>query len=232
MKSGFPVYQKLSPNLGELRWSTKPDDTLLAIQLAWKEEIEANFGQNLIQIRLGFTALTMEWKSLENQIAFEESLNNLCPSPKNLSSKIWKVPVCYEAPFSTDLDRLAKEKDISRSELIRLHTDSVYRIHFFGFLPGFMYLRGLPELLNTPRKKNPDRTVPAGSVAIGGDQTGIYPQSSPGGWHIIGRTPMPLFSTQHESPVWAQIGDQVRFMPISGAHFQELNYQPELWKWD
>jgi KipI family sensor histidine kinase inhibitor len=232
MNQGFPAYQKLTPILGELTWNSKSDDTLLAIQLAWKEAIDSNFGQNLIQIRLGFTTLTMEWKSPEYQIAFEKNFKNLTPSPKNLSSKIWKVPVCYEAPFSTDLERLANEKGISQSELIRLHSDSLYRIHFFGFLPGFMYLKGLPILLHTPRKKIPDRTVSAGSVAIGGEQTGIYPQQSPGGWHIIGQTPITLFSAKLEPPVWAQIGDQVRFVPISSQYFQELEHQPELWKWE
>lgn len=230
MKSGFPVYQILSPNLGELRWNTNPDDTLLAIQLAWKEVIETNFGQNLTQIRLGFTALTLEWKSSESQLAFEKRIKNLSPTPKNLPSKIWQIPVCYELPFSPDLDRLAADKRLSKADLVNLHADALYRIHFFGFLPGFMYLSGLPEILSTPRKQVPDRSVAAGSVAIGGSQTGIYPQQSPGGWHIIGRCPISLFSAQTTPPVWASVGERVRFVPISQVEFEKIQLQPDHWK--
>jgi inhibitor of KinA len=140
-----------------------------------------------------------------------------------LSNAIWQVPVCYDPDYGQDLNSLAESKNLSLSELIQLHSEPLYRIHFFGFLPGFFYLNGLPPLLHTPRKSVPLLAVPAGSVAIGGSQTGIYPMQSPGGWHIIGRSPLIFFDSKQPIPVWAKPGEQIEFVPISAAQFQNWN---------
>ena len=121
------------------------------------------------------------------------------------------------------MDQLSKDKAISKENLIQIHSQSEYVLEFYGFLPGFMYLSGLhPDLIST-RKSIPDRKVEAGSVAIGGKQTGIYPLESPGGWHVIGKTPIQIFDKDKNPPVNPHPGDFVRFYPISEEEFDELS---------
>ena len=146
---------------------------------------------------------------------------------KPLSTNCWSVPVCYSSATGRDLEALSEAKKMTPSDLILLHTAEEYRIHFFGFLPGFMYLNGLPKELHTPRKKIPDLAVPAGSVAIGGSQTGIYPSESPGGWHLIGRSPISLFDPTSIPPVWAKPGENLKFSPISKREFDLLIRHPK-----
>lgn len=153
----------------------------------------------------------------------KNSNDQLIPLP----NRIWEIPVCYASETGRDLEALAKAKNISQKQLVDLHSQSLYRIHFYGFLPGFMYLNGLNEKLHSARKPVPDRAVPAGSIAIGGAQTGIYPSSSPGGWHLIGQTPISLFDTRQVTPVFASVGDRITFIPISLIEFERLKRHPE-----
>jgi inhibitor of KinA len=117
-----------------------------------------------------------------------------------------------------DLDDIARHLGMTPDELVKLHHAQDYRIYMIGFLPGFPYLGSLPEQLHTQRKKSPVQ-VPAGSVAIAGRQTGIYPFHSPGGWNVIGRTPLTLFDPYREPPVFWKAGDRVRFIPIGIEEF-------------
>jgi len=105
-------------------------------------------------------------------------------------------------------------------QITPLHSEPLYRIHFFGFLPEFMYLSGLPALLHIPGKHVPDRIVPAGSVAIRGNQTGIYPMESPSGWHLIGRSPLTFFNPQEDYPVVAEVRDRIKFSTISLQEYE------------
>ncbi|MBN7813128.1 5-oxoprolinase subunit PxpB [Algoriphagus sp. H41] len=209
-----PIYLSISPTLGELHWDGAPDDALLASQLAWMEMIQAEYSQQLLEVRQGFTALSIRWKRSDSQLLLQSELSKHQPPPKELPSRIWEVPVCYDPHNGRDLADLALRHRMSINQLIELHSAQTYRLHFFGFLPGFMYLNGLPPQLHTPRKAIPDRKVEAGSVAIGGGQTGIYPQESPGGWHLIGRTPLQPFDPRRNPPVWATPGDRIKFEPI------------------
>jgi inhibitor of KinA len=133
-----------------------------------------------------------------------------------------KIPVCYEKKFAPDLEALAVDKNISTEELIGLHIERFYRVYMIGFLPGFAYMGKVDGRIATPRKKAPVN-VAAGSVGIAGEQTGIYPSSSPGGWNIIGRTPTRLFDKEKEKPVLLQPGDEIQFYPITEDEFE--NYQ-------
>ena len=133
-----------------------------------------------------------------------------------------EIPVCYDLEFASDLERVARHAQISPGEVIDLHRAAQYRVNCIGFTPGFPYLTGLPKRLATPRHAIPRKEIPAGSVAIGGAQTGIYPQESPGGWNVIGRTPLRLFDPQRDPPVLLQTGDQVRFRKITREEFQAL----------
>ncbi len=138
-------------------------------------------------------------------------------APENTVIK--DVPVCYEEDYGPDLEEVARFHHLSAEKVIGLHCAPVYRVYMIGFTPGFAYLGGLDERLHTPRKKDPRKTVPPGSVGIADQQTGIYPIESPGGWQLIGRTPLKLFDPLREVPFLLQAGDFVRFRPISGDEF-------------
>jgi inhibitor of KinA len=130
-----------------------------------------------------------------------------------------EIPVCYAADLALDLEEVARHTQLTHEEVIRRHSATEYRVQCVGFTPGFPFLSGLAAELSTPRRASPRSKVPAGSVAIGGAQTGIYPLQSPGGWNIIGRTPLPLFDIRRDPPVLLQAGDRVRFRPISREEF-------------
>ncbi|MBD8026383.1 5-oxoprolinase subunit PxpB [Ureibacillus sp. Re31] len=135
------------------------------------------------------------------------------------------IPVCYETPFSLDLERVATENHLSVEKVVKMHCESLYTVFLIGFLPGFPYLGGLREEIYCPRLDVPRRLVEKGSVGIGGKQTGIYPIDSPGGWNIIGKTPIPLFDLNRSRPFLLQAGDQLSFKRITMEQFQEIEYQ-------
>jgi inhibitor of KinA len=131
-----------------------------------------------------------------------------------------EVPVCYDQEFAFDLDEVARNAGVHWKEVVDLHCGAEYRVHCVGFTPGFPFLGGLPRRLATPRRDVPRKEIPAGSVAIGGRQTGIYPIKSPGGWNVIGRTPLQLFDPQKDPPVLLRAGDRVRFRSITREEFE------------
>lgn len=133
-----------------------------------------------------------------------------------------EIPVCYDAEFGPDLGDVAEHNQIAVDEVIRLHTSATYLVYFLGFSPGFAYLGGLPEKLRTPRLATPRMRVPAGTVAIAGEQTGVYPIESAGGWRLIGRTPERMFEESANPPARLQPGDAVRFVAISRASFEGM----------
>jgi inhibitor of KinA len=133
------------------------------------------------------------------------------------------IPVCYGGLFGEDLDEVAALHGISPARVIELHTSVTYLVYFLGFVPGFAYLGELPEALATPRLAVPRRIVPAGSVGIAGNQTGVYPFAMPGGWRLIGRTPFEMFQPGRIGMSVLSLGDRVRFVPISGDRFAELS---------
>ena len=132
-----------------------------------------------------------------------------------------RIPVCYEPEYGPDLELLAGKKGLTRDEVIRLHTADPYRVYMIGFLPGFPYLGKVAPALEIPRKERPVPVV-AGGVGIAGNQTGIYPLYSPGGWQIIGRTPLKLFDPRAPVPVSMKVGDWVQFFSITQQEFRDL----------
>lgn len=132
-----------------------------------------------------------------------------------------RIPVCYDPAFAADAVEIARHLHISPQQLIQFHTETEYTVFMLGFLPGFAYLGKLPDALHCARKANP-APVPAGSVAIAGMQTGIYPIDSPGGWHIIGRTPLPVFRPEARHPCLLQAGDRVQFYSISIDEYNNI----------
>ncbi|MFD0589988.1 5-oxoprolinase subunit PxpB [Paenibacillus sp. GCM10027627] len=135
--------------------------------------------------------------------------------------RIVEIPVCYGGEFGPDLEEVAKYCGMRPEETIKRHSDATYLVYMIGFAPGFPYLGGMPQSLAVPRRSTPRTRIPSGSVAIGGAQTGIYPVATPGGWHIVGRTPLMLFRPQQEPPTLLMAGDRIRFVPISARQFAE-----------
>ena len=133
-----------------------------------------------------------------------------------------EIPVCYGGDYGPDIDFVAEHNGIDPEEVIRLHSAAPYRIFTIGFAPGFFYLGGLDPRIHTPRMKTPRAMVPAGSVGIAETQTGAYPIDSPGGWRIIGRTPLRLFDASRPEPFFYQAGDSIRFMPISPETYRHI----------
>jgi KipI family sensor histidine kinase inhibitor len=154
-----------------------------------------------------------EAASLIENLAGEES------SQYDRAANIVTIPVCYDIEFAPDLQEVANLAKIPAHEVIRLHCSATYRVHFLGFTPGFAYLGGLPESLHAPRLATPRKYVPAGSVAIAGSQAGIYPVDSPGGWRLIGRTPVRIFDPGATQPTRLKPGDRVEFSAIDRATF-------------
>jgi KipI family sensor histidine kinase inhibitor len=224
----MPHYNQISPVLGELRWNQPPSDALLEIQLGWMEFLRNEWQEQIIEVRQGFTAVSIQWKSPNAQNFFQTNFRKFQVKKCHLSDRIWELPICYEMEYAKDLGSLALIHRMTAHQLIDLHCAVNYRIHFYGFLPGFVYLNGLPVQLHTPRKSVPDRTIQAGSVAIGGAQTGIYPMDSPGGWHVIGQCSVAMFDPKSNPPVWAAPGDCIKFEPINAAAMKKLLENPPL----
>lgn len=130
-------------------------------------------------------------------------------------TKTIEIPVCYGGELGPDLEEVAKRHRLTPQRVVELHSSRTYQAYFLGFAPGFAYLGDLPEELSTPRLATPRKKVPAGSVAIAGRQTAVYPFATPGGWRLLGRTPVRFFRTDRQRMPLVSIGDQVRFRPIS-----------------
>jgi inhibitor of KinA len=133
-----------------------------------------------------------------------------------------QLPTCYGGEFGPDLDEVANLHGMTPAHAVELHASVAYIVYFLGFVPGFAYLGELPEALATPRLNSPRRSTRPGSVGIAGNQTGVYPFATPGGWRLIGRTPLSMFRADREAMSFLSIGDRVRFTPISAAQFAAM----------
>lgn len=138
------------------------------------------------------------------------------------ATRVVEVPVCYDSEFALDLDDVAQQIGLSGKEIVDLHCAGEYRVNCVGFTPGFPFLSGLPAKLVVPRRSTPRKEIPAGSVAIAGKQTGVYPVKSPGGWNILGRSPLRFFDPVKNPPALLCAGDRVRFRAITREEFAAL----------
>jgi inhibitor of KinA len=139
-----------------------------------------------------------------------------------LEARLVEIPVCYGGEFGVDLELVAELRGMTAARVAEMHSSVEYLVYFLGFVPGFGYLGELPRELVTPRLPTPRRVVPAGSVGIAGNQTGVYPLATPGGWRLIGRTPMKMFRSGREACSVLSIGDRVRFVAITAEEFVAL----------
>ena len=154
--------------------------------------------------------------------AIVQQLENDASVAVDRAGEVVTIPVCYDIELGPDLPEVARHAGISEEEVIRLHSSPTYLVYFLGFSPGFVYLGGLPEILHTPRLATPRPSIAGGSVGIAGSQTGIYPVDSPGGWRLIGRTPLRMFDPEATPPTRLQPGDRMKFVPIDRATFEEF----------
>lgn len=151
-----------------------------------------------------------------------ESLLSRLDQAQLPASNVWVIPVCYGGALGPDLKFVAQHCGMTEEEVIRLHSTPEYLIYMLGFTPGFPYLGGMPSELSTPRLSEPRVRIPAGSVGIAGGQTGIYPIDSPGGWQLIGRTPVRLYDPARPSPILLQAGDFLKFHPVLQEEFDAI----------
>lgn len=167
-----------------------------------------------------FDALKLSHEKLEKQLRklLVRSEKIKLPEPREV-----EIPVCYGGEFGPDLAEVAVLCNTTSEQVIKLHSSRSYLVYFLGFVPGFAYLGELSEELVTPRLPTPRKKVPAGSVGIAGNQTGVYPFETPGGWRLLGRTPVSIFRTDRDGLSLLSIGDRVRFVPISQERFAELS---------
>jgi KipI family sensor histidine kinase inhibitor len=157
-------------------------------------------------------------------LSLEERLSEIdIPSPKTV-----KIPVCYGGEFGPDIEFVARSNNLKEADVIQIHSEPDYQIYMVGFTPGFPYLGGLPEALHTPRLETPRTLVPAGSVGIANAQTGVYSIDSPGGWQLIGRTPLRLFDPTRTNPFLFSTGDLLNFEPISLDEYYDLEKTGEI----
>jgi inhibitor of KinA len=185
---------------------------LLAKPPAWLRNLQPAYCSLLVS----FDACQVDHAEVEATVrAYEQRATSL-RAPK---LKTVEVPVCYGEEFGPDLEEVAKLHGLTTAEVIRLHSSRVYRAYFLGFAPGFAYLSDLAAEIATPRLSTPRKQVPAGSVAIAGTQTAVYPFATPGGWRLLGRTPLRFFRAERDGVPLVSLGDQVRFQPISRDEF-------------
>jgi inhibitor of KinA len=213
-------------------FESAPDETLSEV-LAVQRRLETAQLSGVIEIAPAYTTVAVffdptrvvsggaEPDRLFDSLAerIREALSDAREVHHRLESRLIEVPVCYEVEFALDLEDVAQRASVHWKEVVDLHCSAEYRVHCLGFTPGFPFLSGLPSKLVTPRRSTPRKEIPAGSVAIGGAQTGIYPIKSPGGWNVIGRTPLSLFDPEENLPALLRAGDRVRFHAISREEF-------------
>lgn len=226
MKQDYPHIKPMGERAILIDFEPIIDEKLLEKILFSKEAIEKSSIKDKVEVINTYHSLLVIYNyTIEN--IYEELLvlKHCCDTAniaKNINSRIYHIPVCYDEEFGLDLNLLSKQNKLSIPEIIQLHTSSIYTVYFIGFLPGFLYLGGLDKRLRIPRKESPRMEVQKGAVGIGENQTGIYPKTSPGGWQIIGKSPVSFFDKYANPPCVILPGDKVKFYSISKNEFNVI----------
>ena len=220
------TYKRFGDKAIIIEWASKIDDTILNAMLLFANKFALKKPVNVVDIIQGYNSLTILYKNkiinFNEEVTFLKAIDTIVLKQKIQNTFQWEIPVCYDVLFGVDLEEISTQKNCAINEIIKLHTEAVYKIYFIGFLPGFLYLGGLNERLYMPRKSNPRLHVPKGAVGIGGMQTGVYPNNSAGGWNIIGKTPITFFDVNKLNPCFAKPGDSIKFKAISLDEFYHL----------
>jgi inhibitor of KinA len=209
-----------------IEWESKICVSISNAVLEFQQKIGAFENRNRVDTIAGYTSLTIVYRTNIIDYLKEVAVLKKIDTSKNIGGKkssfIWEIPVCYDVEFGIDLQEISKVINLEIPEIIKLHSQNPYRVYFIGFLPGFLYLGGLNKQLFFDRKSNPRLKVAQGTVAIGGEQTGVYPTESSGGWNIIGKTPLVFFNIHEDIPCFAKAGDFIKFIPIDKEEFLKI----------
>ncbi|MCR8660139.1 5-oxoprolinase subunit PxpB [Paenibacillus endoradicis] len=163
-------------------------------------------------------------RAMQRQLEHYIELFDTRESEANLSEhRVIEIPVCYGGTYGPDLSEVARYNDMTMDDVVQIHSGKSYLVHMLGFAPGFPYLGGMDKRIATPRKAIPSTRIIEGSVGIAGEQTGIYPVATPGGWRIIGRTPLRMFNPLDKVPTLVQAGDWIKFIPITVEQFRQIS---------
>ena len=186
---------------------------------SWHDPRLRNLHPGYASLLIDFDPLRLTHNELSSVV---QQLAVASDSVVDTRANVVTVPVCYDIEFGPDLLHVAQHAGISLDEVVRQHCSPTYLVYFLGFSPGFVYLGGLPAVLHTPRLATPRPSIAGGSVGIAGNQTGIYPVDSPGGWRLIGRTPVRMFDPEATPPTRLQAGDRMKFSPIDRTTFEDM----------
>ena len=229
----FPRIYAIHDQAITIEFSQEIDEQTNLQVIAWQDEIEANPFKGFIECVPAYSSLTIYVDSTCNVQALKEQLqtklslleaNTHFNTTSDLQpNKIIEIPVCYDLEFGFDLPWLSNYLNLSIQEIISLHSEHIFRVYMIGFIPGFPYMGSLPPALESPRKQIPSMKIPAGSIAIAGKQTGIYPADVPGGWQVIGRTPLQMFDKLKEPCSLLHAGEMIKFKPITREAFNQYS---------
>jgi inhibitor of KinA len=208
-----------------VEFGERADRRLSALVLAFADRVKAAAVAGIVEVVPTFRSLMIHYDPLT--IAHEDLKQRLGPLLSGLDAterpgRLWRIPVCYHESLAPDLRDVATRTGLTPEQVVKCHGSVTYRVYMVGFLPGFPYLGDLPRELVLPRREDPRTAVPAGSVAIATTQSSIYTLESPGGWHLIGRTPVLLWDLRRDPPAVLAAGDRVAFQPISLDEYGEL----------
>jgi len=234
MNSQAPIFRPFGPSAIIAEWPAKIDSKLLKIIVNYKKSLAEYYHKVNVEIINTYCSITIFYvdgiENIYDEILRLKGVDFSRNTAVERARKRWRIPVCYDGEFGLDLAELAMKKECSIEEVIRLHVSAIYTVYFLGFMPGFMYLGGLNPLLHTPRKDQPRLRVIKGAVGIAGAQTGIYPEASPGGWQLIGNSPVSLFDPTANPPCFVTPGDEVQFVQIGREEHKamvEAVFNPE-----
>lgn len=224
-----------------IRWGNRIDERVHRAVTAAVERLERQPIEGVVETVPGYASVAVHydpvrvWKSRTgderlHRTVFETMrrrigrlLADMGPSEAAdpAETRTVRIPVCYGGEYGPDLPDVAAHNGLSEEEVVAIHSGTIYTVYMIGFAPGFPYLGGMSERIAAPRRAEPRTLLPAGSVGIAGNQTGVYPLPTPGGWQLIGRTPVRLFRPESATPSLLRAGDRVEFVPISGEQYRD-----------
>jgi inhibitor of KinA len=234
MNSSAATFPRLHP-LGDTAWIVEFGSVIdastharvMGLAQALAEARARGEWANVVEWVPAYTTLCVHFAAAAEADAAQDAAEQLLALARSAPSlsrpgRCWRLPVCFDTEFAPDLDELANAQGLSPEQVVELMTGTAFRVYMLGFQPGFPYMGGLPVALERPRRASPRTVVPERSVAVAGRMCAVYPWRSPGGWHLLGRTPLALFDAANDDPAWLHPGDEVRWVAIERPRFDEL----------
>ena len=233
-----PTFQPMGDRCVIIEFESRVDPEINARVRSVAEYLLTHPIEGVVDVVPAFTTVAVHYRpeALANDLPNESPYRRLCRSIESALAKgilrshtgarVVEVPVCYGGELGPDLDEVAIQRNLTPQQVIELHAASKHQVYMLGFAPGFPYLGGLDPRLEMPRRATPRTKVPAGSVAIAREQSAIYSIETPGGWSILGRTPLRLFTPETDPPCLLQPGDNVHFVPVTVEEFKDMQENP------